>query len=70
MAFFLGCAGKNPAAPQTDTTPNKVELYSYDPIELLSQTDCHFMGITVVTFLPGIFEAQFEDKENKHIPAK
>ena len=22
------------------------------------------MGITVVTFLPGIFEAQFEDKEN------
>ena len=63
VAFFHGCAGKNPAEPQTDTTPNKAGLYSYDQIELLTQTDCHFMGIKVVTFLPGKFEAQFEDEK-------
>ena len=62
MVIFPGCTGRNPFTPQGDTIAKKDKIQSYDALELLTQTDCHFMGIKVITLLPGKLKAQFEDE--------
>ena len=62
IPYFAGCANRNPISSQVDIIENEVEINSYDALELLTQTDCHFMEIKVITLLPGILTAQFEDE--------
>ena len=50
VVIFPGCASRNPITSQEDA------------LELLAQTDCHFMGIKVITMLPGKLKAQSEDE--------
>lgn len=45
-----------------DTIVKKTKAYSYDELELRTRADCHFVGMTVVTFLPGKFKPKFEDE--------
>jgi hypothetical protein len=63
LVFFPGCTSRNPITLQGDTIAKKDKINSYDPLELLTQTDCHFMGIKVITILPGKLKAQFEDEK-------
>ena len=48
-------------AASGETIFEKSQLYSYDELELLAPTDCHFVGMTVMTILPGKLQEQFED---------
>ena len=36
-----------------DIILKKSQIYTYDELELLSQTDCHFVGMRVMTIFPG-----------------
>ena len=40
-----------------------------DTLELLTQTDCYFMGIRVITLLPGKLTARFEDERGVYFYA-
>ena len=62
MNTFAGCASINPMIPPVDTIADNDTMNSYDALEIVTQTDCHFMGIRVMTFLPGKLKAQFEDE--------
>lgn len=62
IACLVGCVNIDPITPEVDTIDNEDESNSYDALELFTQTDCFFMEIKVITLLPGILTAQFEDE--------
>jgi len=61
MATVLGCANRSQVASLEDTHGRKNTINTNEALELLARTDCYFMGIKVITFLPGQLQAQFED---------
>ena len=62
FAYLTGCVNKNQITPQVDATDNENEINSMYALELLTQADCYFMEIKVITLHPGILKAQFEDE--------
>ena len=62
VIIFADCASKTPMTLTVDTKTNNNKINSLDELELLNQTDCHFMGIRVLTLLPGKLKAQHEDE--------
>ena len=62
ITYFAGCADRNLITPQVNISENEDEIDSYNALELLAESDCHFMDIKVLTLLPGILKAQFEDE--------
>jgi len=61
MAIVLGCVNRSQVTPLEDTQVRSNGIHPNEALELVAQTDCYFMGIKVITILPGQLQAQLED---------